>query len=182
MIDHLVKRMEGVMRKAKESRRLVCTDVLLPKLLMAHIAADVIELAESEPCGLRGCHLYICLEDSSSSGGGQAAGSGKPSSHKSSSSEHSQQDSVASRLLGEMTLDRSVVPTFEGKSIPAIVSFNVLISLSFKCPVFLTLKRTSLNWLETLENKLRGKDPIVISELYLLHKKKLYQTPSSPTM
>ncbi|KAJ6217154.1 hypothetical protein RDWZM_008311, partial [Blomia tropicalis] len=162
-IEHLAKRIESVLRTAKEDRRLVCTELLVPHLLTSQIAGEVIERAECEPCGLRGCHLYICIDDShssSSSGSGHMSNGGKAGSK--SSDHHSQVNQpITSRLLGEVAIDRSVVPTFE---------------------VFLTLKRAVPNWFESLENKLLGKERVVLSEIYLLHKNKLYQEPSSPIM
>ena len=139
---------------AKESRRLICSELLVPHMLTAHIAHDVIEMAECEPCGLRGCLLFICIEDN------QHSKLKSPSSNSHQKNSPNCLTPISSRLLGEFAIDPSVVPTFE---------------------VFLTLKRAAPNWFESIEHIILGKERIVLSEVYLLHKKKLYQ-PSSPTL
>lgn len=159
VIQHLAKRIEDALRLAKESRQLVCNELLVPQLLTAHAAADVIEMAECEPGGLRGCQLFICIEDS---GANSALNQSRPRNKKPSLDFSQQQQELLnsklhSRRLGEVKFDRSVVPTFE---------------------VYLTLKRAAPNWFESLENKLLGKERVVLSELYLLHKKQLYLEPA----
>lgn len=160
---HLAKVIEDQLREAREKRRMVCNELYIPKVLTKQIATKISRLAESEPCGLRGCFLYICIEEtnnSASTNSGTApvgtAFSGDQQQHSNSQLSSS---AVSSRLLAEVSLDPSMVPTFE---------------------VFLTLKRILPSWFEALENKLLGKDRIVLSENYLLHKKKLYQN-STPT-
>src|SRR5690606_5009018 len=141
VIKIVAKGIEKVLRKAKENRRLICNELLVPQTLTAHIASDVIEISESEPCGIRGCLLMLCIEDS------------QPK-HKSAHSQHGNSQRAAApscRLLGEFAIDHSVVPTFE---------------------VIVTLKRGSTNWYETVENKLLGKEKIILSEVYLLSKRK----------
>lgn len=161
MIEHLAKQIEGVLRLAKESRRLICSELLVPHMLTAHIAQEVIELAESEPCGLRGCLLFICIEDNQHSKLKSAgANSHSSNSQAANATKNQLTPAISSRLLGEFAIDPSVVPTFE---------------------VFLTLKRAAPNWFESIEHIILGKERIVLSEVYLLHKKKLYQ-PSSPTL
>lgn len=57
----LAKRLEEELRAAKRSN-LSCGEVLLPCGLLQKISEDVLELADSELCGLRGCTLYIGFE------------------------------------------------------------------------------------------------------------------------
>ncbi|KAF4518922.1 hypothetical protein B566_EDAN006760 [Ephemera danica] len=57
----LARRLEEELRAAK-SAQLACGEVLLPANLLPRIARDVLRLAENEPCGLRGCTLYIKFE------------------------------------------------------------------------------------------------------------------------
>lgn len=57
----LTRRLEQELRAAKRSH-LSCGEVLLPCGLLQKVARDIASMAESEPCGLRGCHLYIVFE------------------------------------------------------------------------------------------------------------------------
>lgn len=56
---------EKIERELKEAKRtsLDCGEVLVPCNLTYQIAQDVVTMSESEPCGLRGCILYINLEE-----------------------------------------------------------------------------------------------------------------------
>lgn len=54
----LARRLESELRAAK-SAQLSCGEVLLPSDLLSRVAAQVISLAEVEPCGIRGCTLYV---------------------------------------------------------------------------------------------------------------------------
>ncbi|XP_021925272.1 protein charybde-like isoform X3 [Zootermopsis nevadensis] len=58
----LAQRLEDELRAAK-SAQLACGEVLLPADLLPHIARDVLRMAENEPCGLRGCTLFINFEN-----------------------------------------------------------------------------------------------------------------------
>ncbi|KAF7489319.1 hypothetical protein SSS_07661 [Sarcoptes scabiei] len=161
MVTRLAKGIEKVLRMAKESRRLNCTELLVPQMLMAHIAADILAMADCEPCGLRGCLLLICIEDNliNQSRTNKRSPS-SPTSMMNGPFDGYLRIPSSSRFLGEFAIDSNVVPTFE---------------------IFLTLKREEESWFESLENKFFKKTPIILSELYLLKKKKLYQ-PSSPTI
>lgn len=61
VVQGLAKRLEDELRAAKRTH-LSCTEVLLPCGLLQRIARDMVAMAESEPCGLRGCTLYLCYE------------------------------------------------------------------------------------------------------------------------
>uniref|UniRef100_A0A182U046 Uncharacterized protein n=1 Tax=Anopheles melas TaxID=34690 RepID=A0A182U046_9DIPT len=50
------------MRIAKR-QHLACTEVLLPADLLPRISAEMFEQSEKEPCGIRGCTIYIEFED-----------------------------------------------------------------------------------------------------------------------
>lgn len=58
----LALRLQAELRAAK-SRHLACTEVLLPADLLNRVAADMVEMSEKEPCGIRGCSVYIEFED-----------------------------------------------------------------------------------------------------------------------
>ncbi|XP_055645253.1 protein scylla-like isoform X2 [Toxorhynchites rutilus septentrionalis] len=61
-LQALAVRLESELRTAKR-RHLVCTEVLLPADLLPQIASQMFELSEKEPCGIRGCTVYIEFED-----------------------------------------------------------------------------------------------------------------------
>ncbi|XP_014239323.1 protein charybde-like isoform X2 [Cimex lectularius] len=54
----LARRLETELRAAK-SEQLSCGEVLLPSDLLQRVSSEVLSLAEVEPCGLRGCTLYV---------------------------------------------------------------------------------------------------------------------------
>lgn len=60
-VRNMTKRLERELRSAKRTH-LYCGEVLLPCGLLQRIARDIVSMAESEPCGLRGCMLYIHFE------------------------------------------------------------------------------------------------------------------------
>lgn len=60
-VEALAKRLEAELRAAKHTH-LSCGEVLLPCGLLQKIAEDILELADSELCGLRGCTLYLAFE------------------------------------------------------------------------------------------------------------------------
>lgn len=168
MIQFMAKRIEAVLRAAKENI-LNCSELLIPQLMIAKIAAQVIRMADSEPCGVRACVLYVCLEDegsslTTSSSSGSTASTGGRSSIGGDKSRGStdNRSTVATRLLGKFAIDPNIVPTFE---------------------VFLTLKRASPTLYQAIEKHFRGENKqIVLTEAYVINSKKLYQQPSSAFM
>ncbi|KAJ8959215.1 hypothetical protein NQ318_022477 [Aromia moschata] len=62
-VEALSRRIEAELRAAKRTH-LACGEVLLPCGLLQRIASDIVSMAESEPCGLRGCRLYLLFEAS----------------------------------------------------------------------------------------------------------------------
>ncbi|CAK9813048.1 Protein charybde [Anthophora quadrimaculata] len=60
----LAKRLEVELRRAKHAQ-LACEEVLFPADLLPRIAKNVLSMAENEPCGLRGCTLFISFETDS---------------------------------------------------------------------------------------------------------------------
>jgi hypothetical protein len=61
-LQALTLRLQNELRAAK-SRHLACTEVLLPSDLLHRIASEMFEMSEKEPCGIRGCSLFIEFED-----------------------------------------------------------------------------------------------------------------------
>lgn len=59
--QQLVKMFENCLSRSKKTT-LHCSSVLVPERLTWRIAREVLRLASCEPCGLRGCVLYIHLE------------------------------------------------------------------------------------------------------------------------
>ncbi|XP_044253602.1 protein scylla-like [Tribolium madens] len=60
-VSFLSKRLEEEIRKAKRTH-LSCGEVLLPCGLLQKVAEDVLEIAETELYGLKGCTLYLLYE------------------------------------------------------------------------------------------------------------------------
>lgn len=58
----LTSRLQNELRTAK-SQHLACTEVLLPVDLLHRVASEMIVMSEKEPCGIRGCTVYIEFED-----------------------------------------------------------------------------------------------------------------------
>lgn len=61
-VAQLAQRLQAELRAAK-SRHLACTEVLLPADLLNRVAADMVDMSEKEPCGIRGCSVFIEFED-----------------------------------------------------------------------------------------------------------------------
>uniref|UniRef100_A0AAR2J2F6 DNA damage-inducible transcript 4-like protein n=2 Tax=Pygocentrus nattereri TaxID=42514 RepID=A0AAR2J2F6_PYGNA len=59
--QQLAQLLEGCLARAKAST-LRCAQVLVPETLTRRVARDMLRLAASEPCGLRGCVLDVRLE------------------------------------------------------------------------------------------------------------------------
>ncbi|XP_056156696.1 DNA damage-inducible transcript 4-like protein [Lampris incognitus] len=59
--QQLAKMFENCLSRAKKTT-LHCSSVLVPEKLTRRIARDVLRMASGEPCGLRGCVLYVHLE------------------------------------------------------------------------------------------------------------------------
>ncbi|KAF5290505.1 hypothetical protein FQA39_LY03609 [Lamprigera yunnana] len=57
-VSALSKHLETELRAAKRTH-LSCGEVLLPCGLLQGISRDILAMADSEPCGLRGCTLYL---------------------------------------------------------------------------------------------------------------------------
>lgn len=61
-INDLSIRLLDELRAAK-SRNLACTEVSIPCDLTTRIASEIIRVSEREPCGIRGCTVYIEFEE-----------------------------------------------------------------------------------------------------------------------
>ncbi|OXA43807.1 protein charybde [Folsomia candida] len=59
----LTGRLETALRLAKKAH-LDCGQVLLPPSLLVHIASDIVGMAETEPCGLRGALIILHFQGS----------------------------------------------------------------------------------------------------------------------
>ncbi|KAM4706737.1 DNA damage-inducible transcript 4-like protein isoform 2-T2 [Discoglossus pictus] len=59
--SHLMTMLEDCLYKAKRNK-LHCSKVLVPKELTNKVAQDALKLSLTEPCGLRGCIIYVNLE------------------------------------------------------------------------------------------------------------------------
>ncbi|KNC28353.1 Protein scylla, partial [Lucilia cuprina] len=83
-INDLASRLLEELRAAK-SRNLTCTEVSIPCDLTTRIASEIIRVSEREPCGIRGCTLYIEFEE----------------------------EPQNSRRIGTLKVDHEMVSTFE---------------------------------------------------------------------
>lgn len=61
-VEELSERLLDELRAAK-SRHLTCTEVSLPCDLTPSVAREIFRVSEKEPCGIRGCTIYIEFED-----------------------------------------------------------------------------------------------------------------------
>lgn len=61
VVSALAKRLEEELRAAKRGH-LSCGEVLLPCGLLGRVSRDIFDQADCEPCGLRGCTLYISFD------------------------------------------------------------------------------------------------------------------------
>lgn len=89
IVLHIAAKIEHELKEAKRTS-LEVGEVLVPCDLTRQIAADVVTMSESEPCGLRGGVLYVNLEGSDTS-----------------------KDSQLQRVGVVKIGDRNTVPTFE---------------------------------------------------------------------
>jgi len=62
LIQEVADKLADTLRSAKQAH-LTCTEVLLPCQLLQRIAIDMLETADSEPCGIRGCNITIEFSD-----------------------------------------------------------------------------------------------------------------------
>ncbi|XP_068593060.1 DNA damage-inducible transcript 4 protein [Cebidichthys violaceus] len=60
VLKEVVDLIAGSLRDAKDSLR--CTKLLIPDKLLEHIGQELLHLAASEPCGLRGALVDLCVE------------------------------------------------------------------------------------------------------------------------
>lgn len=63
LVREVVGLIAGSLREAKESDcALRCTKLLIPEKLLEHVGQELLHLAASEPCGLRGALIDLCVE------------------------------------------------------------------------------------------------------------------------
>lgn len=63
ILKEVVDLIERSLRDAKDSDcALRCTKLLIPERLLEHIGQELLHLAASEPCGLRGALIDLCVE------------------------------------------------------------------------------------------------------------------------
>lgn len=63
ILKEVVELIARSLREAKDSDcALRCTKLLIPEKLLEHIGQELLHLAASEPCGLRGALIDLCVE------------------------------------------------------------------------------------------------------------------------
>ncbi|KAM8837328.1 DNA damage-inducible transcript 4 protein [Spinachia spinachia] len=60
ILKEVVDLISGSLRDAKDNLR--CAKLLIPDKLLEHIGQELLHLAASEPCGLRGALIDLCVE------------------------------------------------------------------------------------------------------------------------
>ncbi|XP_037320464.1 DNA damage-inducible transcript 4 protein [Pungitius pungitius] len=60
ILKEVVDLISGSLRDAKDDLR--CAKLLIPEKLLEHIGQELLHLAASEPCGLRGALIDLCVE------------------------------------------------------------------------------------------------------------------------
>jgi len=159
-------KLEQSLRSAK-SEHLSCGEVLLPPDLLSRVARDITRMAETEPCGLRGCLILLNFDLKSN----QSSSAARKELHSSNSSLNStsssgsngsngsdKTDKPTGRTIGRVRCDPSTVTTFE---------------------LHLTLKEDPTPWYSRLPQILRNwtkGGTIVVSPGYTIAKKKLYRS------
>jgi hypothetical protein len=112
----LALRLEEVLRSAKKAH-LSCGQVLLPPDLLVRIASDVVGMAETEPCGLRGMNLLLHFEFNEATA---TAGSGGPVSIGSLSGD----PSLPSTFQLHLSLKEEQAPWYSAK-LPKILRYTI---------------------------------------------------------
>lgn len=63
ILKEVVDLIAGSLKEAKDSDcALRCAKLLIPEKLLEHIGQELLHLAASEPCGLRGALIHLCVE------------------------------------------------------------------------------------------------------------------------
>lgn len=85
ILKEVVDLIAGSLREAKDSDcALRCAKLLIPEKLLEHIGQELLHLAASEPCGLRGALIDLCVEQG-----------------------------TACESMGQLSVDPYLVPTFQ---------------------------------------------------------------------
>lgn len=85
ILKEVVDLIAGSLREAKDSDcALRCAKLLIPEKLLEHIGQELLHLAASEPCGLRGALIDLCVEHG-----------------------------AACESMGQLSVDPYLVPTFQ---------------------------------------------------------------------
>ena len=111
-------RLEGALRAAKKAH-LQTSEVLLPPDLLTRVARDILRMAETEPCGLRGCLILLNFESGHSGTSASQTNSTNPSHNNNNVTTTNNNNSSPStdltnkRKIGKVKCDSQTVTTFE---------------------------------------------------------------------
>jgi len=160
-------RLEGALRAAKKAH-LQTSEVLLPPDLLTRVARDILLMAETEPCGLRGCLIILNFESGGTAAAVSQPNSTNPMNNNSLANNNNNPTTAAatteptasanSRKIGTVKCDSQTVTTFE---------------------LHLTLREDLAPWYSRLPQILRNLakgGTIVVSPAYTIAKKKLYRS------
>jgi len=180
--------LEQCLRAAKKAH-LSCGEVLLPPDLLTRVARDIIRMAETEPCGLRGGLILINFENGSSASGQNKLTSSSPSSnsHQQRKDLHSSNSSLNSTSSSGSS-DSGSTASSQGSSSASVISnknarnigrvrWDAQTVTTFE--LHLTLREDPTPWYSRLPQILRNLTKggtIVVSPAYTIAKKKLYRS------
>jgi hypothetical protein len=177
-IRSLTLKLEETLRSAKKEH-LGCIEVLLPPDLLTRIAKDVLHMAETEPCGLRGALILLYFASNNLK---------RHSSDTSLNSNHSNDTHISSsgiiggggKDIGKIKCDPHTVATFQLhltlKEDPAPWYSRLPQILRFVFSgIFHSQHELIFSFFFLCRSWTKGK-AIVISPGYTLAKKKLYRT------
>lgn len=149
VVNEIANQIEDGLRRGKMAV-MGDVEILIPCDLIKQIALDVVASSETEPCGLRGCIMYINLEEDQSV-------LSERQRNKSATDSYSKE---FQRIVCIKPIGSNPVPTFElTLNLKRCKSgwFNSVSSKLFHNSLF------------------GGKQPIIISDSYRLSKKKLFR-------
>jgi len=171
--------LEESLRSAKKAH-LSCGEVLLPPDLLARVARDILHMAETEPCGLRGCLILLNFQSSQEDSSSPPATT-KPAIISTSPrsllhSSNSSLDSTGSGGSGQSSSSSSEAHIGKGRNIGR-VRWDAGTVTTFE--LHLTLREDLAPWynrLPTILRNLTKGGAIVVSPAYTIAKKKLYRS------
>lgn len=144
--------LEQCLRAAKKVH-LSCGEVLLPPDLLTRVARDIIRMAETEPCGLRGGLIHVNFENENKSTSGQSSSSASArKDHHSSNSSLNSTSSAGSGDSGSTAISQQLAASSNARNIGRI-RWDAQTVTTFE--LHLTLREDPTPWYSRLSQILR---------------------------